>query len=131
MEITDYGLNGSTIYVEDSHDYWTDLFSADFFDFVAEDQHYIHDRNSQQITVPAYAPTIDKARATVSALPFIGATLTYEQFFDQHSNSIESLLARYIETIDVDWQEHEGEGIEDTEESDHFLYNKEARAFSY
>lgn len=131
MNITDYSLSGSEIIIEENDERNTTLNSTDFFDFVAEDKKFIHDRERQFITVIDYVPAIDKARATISELPCMGSTLTYDDFWADYAKELENLLTRYLEAIDPIWEELEGQGIDDTFSSDYMLFTKEQRAFGF
>lgn len=127
MRITDHYLNGSTIWIEENDTHSCEVKSQDFFDFISEDKGFIHDSSRQLITVPEQVPAIDKARAQIVLLSAKGDTLTYEGFFDEFSKEIESLLTRYLEAIDPDWEELEGQGEADTLINDYRLFLKDQR----
>lgn len=110
MTITDYALQGSTIFVEVDDCKETDIDTKDFFDFhcEAEGPTWTCSHELQVICIPFTIPRIDKLRGESYDLPQQPSIISYDNFFKSKDIDIKQMLISFIQSFEneIEWAEH-------------------------
>jgi hypothetical protein len=104
LQITDVNFDGTTFLIEDNNTSTCKINAADFFQWLAETQNYIHLPDSGQIVIPQIIGRWDNDRQQSYNITNTGEIYTYQGYYNYLTGmEFDELMVSYLDSVDPVW----------------------------
>jgi len=104
LQITDVNFDGTTFLIEDNNTSTCKINAADFFQWLAETQNYIHLPDTNQIVIPQVIGRWDNERQQSYNITNTGEIYTYQGYYNYLTGmEFDELMVSYLDSVDPVW----------------------------
>ena len=104
LQITDVNFDSTTFLIEDNNTSTCKINAADFFQWLAETQNYIHLPDTNQIVIPQVIGRWDNDRQQSYNITNTGEIYTYQGYYNYLTGmEFDELMVSYLDSVDPVW----------------------------
>ena len=117
LQITDVNFDSTTFLIEDNNTSTCKINAADFFQWLAETQNYIHLPDTNQIIIPQVIGRWDNERQQSYNITNTGEIYTYQGYYNYLTGmEFDELMVSYLDSVDPVWVDVDGVATTDAQE---------------